>query len=167
MRFLFLFILFFTVFSFQSCKKDVGSNSNDSINSPTTGEGAGAAKTPVVSNGSVELVASWQVSYPFTLCLIPYKVTIGAGYTSGEVKSNTFFSSKIYKEGIPGITGGVTIGQITKLEVNGLKPGIYYYKAIKESNGCTARGQTPKTVEKTGSFTIKSSQKIEVKINLN
>ena len=40
-------------------------------------------------------------------------------------------------------------------------------KAIKESNSCTVKGQTAKTVEKTGSFTIKSLETILVNVNLN
>lgn len=159
-------VLLLSLFT-ASCKKEVSSNSNELISPPVTGGGTGTVTSPVIPNGSFKLVASWQVNYPFTLCIIPYKVTIGAGYTSNEVNSNTFFSTKIYKESIPIISGGVAIGQSANLEVADLKPGIYYYKAVKESNGCTARGQTPKTVEMKGSFTVKSSQTVVVNINLN
>ncbi len=160
----YFFILFIL---FTSCKKDVPPTIVDTNTNPTTGIGSGSGTTTVVYNGNIKLVASWQVNYPFTLCIIPFKATVGISYTSAQANSNTFFSSKVYKESIPIISGGVTIGQNATLEVKDLKPGVYYYKAIKESNSCTVKGQTAKTVEKTGSFTIKSLETILVNVNLN
>lgn len=147
-----------------SCKKET-------VSTPSSNQGSIPVVPPVVnppiSKGSIQIVAKWQIVYPYTLCSIPYKVTIGAGYTSTDANLNAFFSSQVFKNNNPQISGGVTLSQSATLEVNNLNVGTYYYKAIKESNACTVKGQTDKTVQQLGSFKIEAGMKNVVYANLN
>lgn len=148
---------------FISCKKEtVSTTSNNQGNTQVVTP----VVTPPISKGSVQIIAKWQVSYPYTLCLIPYKVTIGTGYTSNDVSLNAFFSSQVFKNGIPQSSGGVTFSQSATFDVSNLNVGTYYFKAIKESNSCTVKGQTDKTVQQLGSFKIEAGKKTVINTSL-
>lgn len=153
MKKLFTFGLF--AFLLISCKKETASTTSTKQDSTTV---VAPIVTPPISKGSVQIIAKWQVSYPYTLCSFPYKVTIGSGYTSNDVKLNTFFSSKVFRNSIPQSSGGITFSQSATLDVSDLDAGTYYFKAIKESNDCTVKGQTDKTVQQLGSFKIEAGK---------
>lgn len=148
---------------FISCKKETASTTSTNQGSTPT---VTPVVTPTISKGSAQIIAKWQVSYPYTLCLIPYKVTIGTGYSSNDVNLNAFFSSKVFKNTIPQSSGGITFSQNATFDVSDLNVGTYYFKAIKESNACTVKGKTDKTVQQLGSFKIEAGKKTVINTSL-
>lgn len=99
-----------------------------------------------VSNGTVEISASWTSIY--SNCNSAYTVVIGLGYTSTDVANEAYFAQ----------SGGVSLPPTTYRN-SSLPPGNYYYKAKKTYNyHCGTPQYIPPVVTKSGSFTITSGQ---------
>jgi hypothetical protein len=119
-----------------------------------------------------ELPGSLEINLDWPIRGIEIEITVGLGYTAGDMITNNFFYSETYEINYPNLIVNPPI----KFCKEGLDPGIYYFKVIEPEikyiqwNGGMCQGGCTFIIDRfeyNSQVIIVSNRSTKVNVNVN